>query len=214
MARATKAIMYHYASTKEKPQHDYCPVGKKSWCSYQRDVSNKTNLHKPIQNPFPPAITDVIKPVFDRLGDEYFLAGCEKCATQNPNESLHHVIWGLAPKEQYTSSRETSLAVALGCLLFNSGLEVTYTQLLPKIGLSVSPSMVSSWENMDMKRIYSAGYKERPEIKQRRKKYKRQRVKKADAFVHQEGVQYQSQGFYEDNTQTTPAHSQKKRKRN
>ena len=74
--------------------------------------------------------------MFDRLGDEHFLAGCEKCVTQNPNESLHHVIWGLAPKEQYTSSRETSLAVGLGCLLFNSGLEVTYTQLLPKIGLS------------------------------------------------------------------------------
>ena len=67
-------------------------------------------------------IVEVVKPVFDRLGDADFLAGCEKCLTQNPNESLHHVIWGLAPKEQYTSPRETSLAVGLGCLLFNSGI--------------------------------------------------------------------------------------------
>lgn len=118
MAKATKAIMYHYASTEENPQHTFCPVGKDSSCSYQRDVANNTKLHKPIKNPFPPAIIEVIKPLFDRLGDANFLAGCERCATQNPNESLHHVIWGLAPKEQYTSPRETGLAVGLGCLLF------------------------------------------------------------------------------------------------
>ena len=140
--------------------------------------------------------------MFDRLGDEHFLAGCKKCVTQNPNDSLHHVTWELAPKEQYT--------VGVGFLLFNSGLEVTYTQLLLKIGPSVSSLMINSWEDINEKRIYSAGYKEKPEIKQSRKKYKRQRVKKADAFVHQEGVQYQSQGFYEDNTETAPVRSQKK----
>jgi hypothetical protein len=69
----------------------------------------------------------IIKPVFDRLGDANFLAGCEKCVTQNPNESLHHVIWGLAPKEQYAFPGETILAVSLGCLLFSSGMEVTYS---------------------------------------------------------------------------------------
>ena len=188
MTKGTKAIMYHYVSTKEKPQYNFCPVGKNSWCLFQRDVANKT---KPIKNPFPPAIINVIKPLFDRLRDEHFLAGCKKSVTQNPNESLHHVTWGLAPKEQYTSSRETSLAVGLGFLLFNSGLEVTYTQLLLKIGPSVSSLMINSWEDINEKRIYSAGYNEKPEIK-RRKKYKRQKVKKADAFVHQEGVQYQS----------------------
>ena len=210
MAKATNAIMYHYASTKEKPQYNFCPVGKNSWCLFQRDVANKTNLYKPIKNPFPPAITNVIKPLFHRLGDEHFLAGCKKCVTQNPNESLHHVTWELAPKEQYTSSRGTSLAVGLGFLLLNSGLEVTYTQLLLKIGPSVSSLMINSWEDIDEKRIYSAGYKEKPEINRSRKKNKRQKVKKADALVHQEGVQYQSQGFYEANTETAPVRSQKK----
>ncbi len=91
MAKGTKAIMYHYVSTKEKPQYNFCPVGKNSWCLFQRDVANKTNLHKPIKNPFPPAIINVIKPLFHRLGDEHFLAGCKKSVTQNSNESLHHV---------------------------------------------------------------------------------------------------------------------------
>ena len=58
MAKATKAILYHYASTAEKPQHKFCPVGKDSWCSYQRDFTNNTALHVPLKNPFTPAIVD------------------------------------------------------------------------------------------------------------------------------------------------------------
>ena len=72
------------------------------------------------------------------------------------NESLHHVIWGLAPKEQYASPRETSLAVGLCCLLFNSGAEVTYSQLLPNIGLNVSEEMISAWIKIDKKRCKAA----------------------------------------------------------
>jgi hypothetical protein len=64
MAKATKAIMYHYASTEGNPQHTFCPVGRDSWCSYQRDVANNTKLHKPIKNPFTPAIVEVLKPSF------------------------------------------------------------------------------------------------------------------------------------------------------
>lgn len=212
-AKATKAILFHYASTVENPQHDFCPVGSDSWCSYQRDITNNTTLHKPIKNPFPPAIVEVIKPLFDRLGDEHFLAGCERCATQNPNESLHHVIWGLAPKDQYTSPRETSLAVSLGCLLFNSGMEVTYAQLLPKIGLSVDEKMMNAWQKVDKKRIDTAEYKEKSAVKERRKKYKWQRANKADGFVHKEGIQYKSQEFYGDGGKSMPATKGKGRRK-
>ena len=187
MAKATKAILYQYASTAEKPQHKFCLVGKDLWCSYQRDVANNTALHIPIKNPFTPAIVEVIKPVFDHLGDANFLAGREKCATPNPNESLHHVIWGIPPEEQYMSPCETSLAVSLGCLLFNSGMEVTYSQLLLKIGLNVDDNMLKESKKVDKKRLDTAEYKEKYVVKNRRKKYKRQRGKKADAFVYKEG---------------------------
>ena len=53
MAQATKAILKHYSSTVEKPQHEDCPKGPKSWCSYQRDVAKKEKNHKPIKKPFP-----------------------------------------------------------------------------------------------------------------------------------------------------------------
>ena len=197
MAKATQAILHHYSSTETNLKHKFCPTGSDSWCSYQRDLANGTNLHKPIKNPFPPAIVSVIKPLFDRLGDEKFLAGCEKCVTQNANESLHHVICGLCPKEQYNSPQECSLAVSLGVLLFNSGMEVIYPELLCNLDLTVTPRMIKTWRKVDNKRVRDGEYKEREEVKVRRRKFKNQKAKKADAFIHIEGLQYKSQGFYD-----------------
>ena len=78
-------------------------------------------------------------------------------------EILHHVIWGFAPKDQFTSQIENSLSVNLGVLIFNCGMEVTYSQLLPKIGVEVTSSMKRAWREIDRKRIYGADYKERDE---------------------------------------------------
>ena len=119
MARSTHAILKHYSSSVEEPKHDDCPAGAFSWCSFQRDIANGTNLHKPIKNPLSDAVVEVMQPLFDRLGDETFLIGCEGCYTQNRNVCLHHVIWGMASKELFSSPQEVSLAISLGVLQFN-----------------------------------------------------------------------------------------------
>ena len=46
----------------------------------------------------------------------------------------------MAPKEQYTSQQETSLAVALGVLVFNNGIKDTISKLLLGMDLPVNPS--------------------------------------------------------------------------
>ena len=170
MSKATKAILLHYSSTEQNPQHDCCPVGPSSCCSYQRDLACKTKSHRYIKDPLPPAVVDVIKPVFDKLGDESFLGGCERCATQNANESLHHVIWGFAPKDQFTLQIKNTLSVNLGVLIFNCRIEITYSQLLPKIGVEVTSSIKRAWREIDRKRIYGADYKERDTSERRQKK--------------------------------------------
>ena len=196
MAKATKAILHHYASSQYNEQHDFCPNGSASWCSYQCDMANGTNLHQPIKNPLPPAVVKATQPVFDRHRDEKFLAGCERCATQNANESLHHVIWGIAPKDQYTSRTENSTALNLGVLLFNSGMRVTFSLLLPMLDVTIRPTMSKAWEKVDQVRIYGAEHKEKPSIKARRKELKRSKIKKATAFVHDEGeAQYHHKDF-------------------
>lgn len=101
MSKATHAIIKHYSSIPENPQHEDCPAGEDSWCSYNQDLATGQTTHLPMQDPLPQAVVNVIQPTFDRLGDETFLAGCEECLDQNNNRSLHHVIWGMAPKEQF-----------------------------------------------------------------------------------------------------------------
>ena len=78
MAKGTKAILKHYSDIPIKARHADCPQGKNSWCSYQKDKACKTKNHVPIKNPFTPAIVEVIQPLFDRLGSEEFLVGCER----------------------------------------------------------------------------------------------------------------------------------------
>lgn len=131
MARATHAILKHYSSSAEVPRHDDCPEGPSSWCSYQRDV-----------------VVEVIQPLFDRLGAETFLIGCEECYTQNRNECLHHVIWGMASKEVYSSPQEISTAISLGVLQFNQGYGATYADLLPRLVIQVFPQMEEAWKKL------------------------------------------------------------------
>ena len=178
MAKATRAILKHYTSTPENSQHEDCPTGKHSWCSFEKDVACGTREHKPIKDPIPPAVVEVIQPVFDKLGSQSFLAGCERCLSQNRNECLHHVTWSMAPKEQYVSPQETHLAVCLSVLLFNAGAHSTYSRLCPAVGITVRPKMIEGWRRIDQQRIRGSDYKEQQEVKERRKKRKRQKAKK------------------------------------
>lgn len=194
MSKATHAILKHYSSTAKNPKHENCPQGSNSWCSYNRDKALKESTHVPIKDPLPPAVVKVIQPVFDRLGNKAFLVGSEKCLTQNTNESLHHVIWGMSPKEQYTSQHEAKLAVALGVMIFNNGIKSTMEKLMARLTLDVKPEMVSTWEEIDGHRIATSDYKASSPVKKRRKRRKNKN-KKDDAFKHQEGVMYKSQSF-------------------
>ena len=197
MSKATHAILKHYSSTPEQPRHEDCPVGRNSWCSYNRDKATRKKTHVPIKDPLPEAVVKVMQPTFDRLGSEEFLVGCEECLDQNNNESLHHVCWGMAPKERYTSQQETSLAVSLGVLVFNNGIEDTVSKLLAIMDLPVHEEMHLEWKEIDSKRMKGSDYKSNPAVKQRRKKIRREKSKKQDAFVHKEGgATYSSESFY------------------
>ena len=169
MSRATHAILKHYSSTLENPNHEDCPAGKNSWCSYNRDVASGTNYHQPIKNSLPPAVVAEIQPLFDRLGSKEFLANCEDGKTQNVNESYHHVVWNLAPKEQLNSPLEIKLAVEIATLLFNSGMKSTYNSIFIDAGTTVSENMLLQWEDMDNKWKQEKLWKQKEETKSKTK---------------------------------------------
>ncbi|CAH3044827.1 unnamed protein product [Pocillopora meandrina] len=96
----------------------------------------------------------------------------------------------MAPKEQYTSQQETSLAVALGLLVFNNDIKDTVSKLLSAMDLPVCfveivTTVLRELEMIDSKRIRESDFKTDPCTKNRRKKLKRDKCKKQDAFQHQ-----------------------------
>ena len=189
--------------------HEDCPEGKNSWCSYQASLVCPEKAHKPIQDPFSADLYKILEPIFKKLGSPKFLAVCENCLTQNPNESLHHVIWGLAPKEQFTSQQETNLAMCLGVMLFNRGIQHTLSQLLPEVGLTVSNKMLEMWSKIDKDRVQGIEYKAEAETRVHRKQMKRLQSRKQDGFRHVEGEQYKSQAFHEDGQERKGKRKQK-----
>ena len=80
----------------------------KSWYSFKRVLATG---HFVIKDPLRNAIAKKIRPLFDCLSSQEFLAACERCKTQNVNESFHNTLWTLSPKYYYNSVLETQFSL-------------------------------------------------------------------------------------------------------
>ena len=58
MTTACWAVYYHYISTSEDPQHDFCPDGPDSWCKYQQALATDEDPPSPPPPPPPPPHLD------------------------------------------------------------------------------------------------------------------------------------------------------------
>ena len=116
MAKAIKASLFHVASTDKNLQHDLCPKGDDSWCSYQRD--RKTYKGKA---GIPAPIVKLIGPIFNDLTKPALLNKCTHCLTQDVNECLNGLVWDQCPKSTYVEKETVELATYLAVLKFNDG---------------------------------------------------------------------------------------------
>ncbi|GFW68230.1 uncharacterized protein TNCV_1881101 [Trichonephila clavipes] len=94
------AALFHCSSSVEKPMHGQCPIGKDSWCYYQRALScgKKPNeKYKGLSN----EVLNTIKPTYLELCTKELLTKCLHGKTQNSNECLNGVIWQRVPKEVF-----------------------------------------------------------------------------------------------------------------
>lgn len=91
MQTAVMAIWHNTRLTNDNPDHDLCPPGEKSWCFYQRDMSNAVSDYVR-QNSLPEAVAEEILPNFEALSDESLLSKCLHGGTQNQNETLSGTI--------------------------------------------------------------------------------------------------------------------------
>ena len=180
----TRAISKHYWKTYEKPQHKDCPTEPNSWCSFQKNKTLHQSTYKPVKNLIPVSIQKVIQPLFEKLSNPA-LSDCS-----NANESYHHILWGLALKEQYTSSEAIHLVVQLSVCLNKSGFYSVYSRTLARCKLPYLICSLPSFPCIDNRRIANTHYREQDRVKYNRKKEQRALNKQADAFVRKEGIQY------------------------
>ena len=140
------------------------------------------------------AIVEAVKPIFQRLSDPALLARCKTGKTQNQNESLHGVIWGLCPKEDNVGLAIVKLAVYFAICLFNDG-EISVTRLLET--LEVLPGIFQELgiRRVDSTRLYheerkttEASKKRRTALKNKKKGFEKKKKQK-------EGTTYGARQF-------------------
>ena len=110
MQNTILASMFHVASSDSNNYHEYCPKTPDSWCQYQLEAINKTNMYTPGAGRSENVIF-AIKPVYADLTKADILQKCLHGLTQNPNESINSKIWERAPKPVYCGLDTLELAV-------------------------------------------------------------------------------------------------------
>lgn len=163
MKAAVFAALFHVASSEKKQWHDHCPKGSASWCGYQRDISNKTNLYKPgkgLSNP----VVKSLKNVFIDLSDDKLLKKCLHGKTQNANESFNGMIWNRIPKTRYCGLSKLELAVYDAVAHFNIGRLAT-VQVLELLDIIPGVYTLELCDLLNNKRKQSAEFKDTPSSK-------------------------------------------------
>ena len=184
------AVLDHYA---EDPTHNSCPPEKECWSSYNRDRATGQNTHKPIQNPLPKAVVEVVKPLFKRLGSVKFLSSVASCRTQNVHELFHHLAWQLPVK---MCLLHTICALYLAVALFNNGYTESLKNLCDLSGITFYLNMTNQSEKLNSLKVYHKNIQITEKVNENSKKLKQKNTKTQEAFVRQEGTSYKSGAFH------------------
>ncbi|GFV78960.1 uncharacterized protein TNCV_4347191 [Trichonephila clavipes] len=114
------AALYHCASSDKKPMHGQCPIGKESWCYFQRGVANGTKCstkYAGLSND----VLNKIKPVYLELCDKQILTARGLLTTDHVILNHGQMTWmtpELAPlsPNYHTNGRTFELSTDLTCI--------------------------------------------------------------------------------------------------
>ena len=193
MYKAIWASFCHSSSSDEKPMHQFCPPGLTSWCKWQQHEAGSPEPYKH-HDPIPPAVFDVMKPIYVRLTDRPLLERCLRGATQNINEAFNNMIWSMCPKVSFCSVETLQTAVHLAILQFNDGYK-HMDAVLEELKCNPQSASSSPFASWDVEKEYHATRKAGEQEKRSRKR--RRAVKKGliDDTRHREDTEYEPGGF-------------------
>ena len=66
MQAATRAKLFHVASSKDNNWHYHCPEGTNSWCKFNKDKADDTSTYKPGPG-LPLPVVLKLKPMFQEF---------------------------------------------------------------------------------------------------------------------------------------------------
>ncbi|XP_071629501.1 uncharacterized protein [Temnothorax longispinosus] len=165
MKNAIWATFYHKCSADDAPQHDHCPAGPDSWCTWQKakmtgtlaEYKHKPALHSDVQQ--------AIKPVYEALTNDELLERCVGHFTQNANESFHSVVWKIAPKESFSGIEIVEIATYTAVAIFNDG-NIHLLDIMSALGLQMGPRAFEMSKEQNSIRLAGADKKELSSTKQ------------------------------------------------
>lgn len=178
MNNAVWATFYHVASTDASPQHSHCPTGEESWCKYNKAVAKQETPPNHRYN-LPEYVVDALRPIYTRLSDKKLLERCQRGKTQNPNESLHSVIWSLVSKNKHASLFTVEAAVAEAVARFNAGKGRADAAILKELHLQQSVVAAERCSEKDSRRLV-ASEKKHEHAENFKHAMKRKRTKEND----------------------------------
>ena len=195
MKKRIFAILFHLSSTDETPKHMHCPPGEKSWCFWQRAIAQEKapGPHKD-HDIIPADVGKKLVPIFKRLTDENLLSRCSRNKAQNPNESIHNVIWRYCPKSTFVGRKTMETGVALAFSQFSMGA-TSKNILCQALGIVGGTYLEQFSNEKDMIRIRKAQKAGTEKAKRKRKELKFKKVLKDDKKKRTEGVTYSAGSF-------------------
>lgn len=149
------ATLFHKVSTDKEPQHEKCPVGEDSWCSWQKAKaagSLQEYQHKPAMKQ---EIFDALRPVYEDLSRDELLERCLGGFTQNANESYNATLWQLAPKIINSGMSIVDIAASIAAANFNDGL-YAIMQIMQVMQLQIGPDCYNFCVKADTQRVQRA----------------------------------------------------------
>ncbi|GFV32949.1 uncharacterized protein TNCV_1745911 [Trichonephila clavipes] len=161
------AALFHCSSSVEKPMHGQCPIGKDSWCYYQRALfcGKKPNeKYKGLSN----EVLNTIKPTYLELCIKELLTKCLHGKTQNSNECLNGVIWQRVPKEVFVCLKILKSGAFDAVIQFNDGYKGC-VEIFKKLNITPGYFTLKAYKHLDINRINDAERHSTPNVKQRRK---------------------------------------------
>lgn len=189
MKRGIWATFYHKISTDNKPQHQNCPAGNGSWCSWQKaKAENKLHeyRHKPALTS---EVAEAIRPIYEELSSDNLLERCLGGFTQNSNESLNALFWKIAPKTIFSGATIIEIAAFIGAAIFNDGHK-SLLHILDSMNIKIGPGAYEGCWAEDHRRITFSTIRAHEATKEARTAKRLSRIAAEEAVSSAEGLLY------------------------